>query len=187
MRHLIGLGLALVLAAAVYFAAAWGYLRLLRVPVANAAAATLPAGGGSLLHDKNVLLAFAALAGTALFAGICIAVPWISPLAAGLPGLALLSWTVLYGVNVQRAVHYIPLKSDAFGDGFEAMLINGILAAAGLVMIVPLFVPSRWRGPVRPDTPWTPVESSSLLSDWTETAPISPQQGPQPSTDPPPW
>ena len=187
MRHLIGLALALLLAAAVYFAAAWGYLRLLRVPVVNGAAATLPAGGGSLLHDKNVLLAFAAVAGTALFAGVCIAVPRISPLAAGLPGLALLAWTVLYGVNVHRAVHYIPLKSDAFGTGFEAMGFNGVLAAAGLVMIVPLFIPSRWRGPVRPDAPWTPAESSSLLSDWTETTPISPQLGPQPSEEPPPW
>ena len=191
MRHLIGLALALVLAAAVYFAAAWGYLRLLRVPVANAAAATLPAGGGSLLHDKNVLLAFAALAGTALFAGICIAVPWISPLAAGLPGLALLAWTVLYGVNVQRAVHYIPLKPDAFGTGFEAMLFNGVLAAAGLVMIVPLFIPSRWRRYgqpyAEPDAASTLVGSSPLLSDWTETTPISPQQGPQPSSERPPW
>jgi hypothetical protein len=187
MRHLIGLGLALLLAAAVFFAATWGYLRLLRIPVVNGAAATLPAGGGSLLHDKNVLFAFAAVAGTALFAGICVAAPRISPLAAGLPGLVLLAYTVLYLLNVHRAVHYIPLKSDAFGDGLEAMLINGILAAAGLVMIVPLFIPSRWRRPVRADAPWGPVESSSLLSDWTETAPISPQQGPQPSTDPPPW
>ena len=101
--------------------------------------------------------------------------------------VVLIAYTVLYLFNVHRAVHYIPLKSDAFGDGFAAMLINGVLAAAGLVMIVPLFIPSRWRRPVRPETPWTPAESSSLLSDWTETAPISPQQGPQPSTDPPPW
>ena len=95
MRHLIGLGLALLLAAAVFFAATWGYLRLLRIPVVNGAAATLPAGGGSLLHDKNVLLAFAALAGTALFAGICVAAPRISPLAAGLPGLVLLAYLSL--------------------------------------------------------------------------------------------
>ena len=190
MRHLIGLALALLLAAAVYFAAAWGYLRLLRVPVVNGAAATLPAGGGSLLHDKNVLLAFAAVAGTALFAGVCIAVPRISPLAAGLPGLALLAWTVLYGVNVHRAVHYIPLKSDAFGTGFEAMGFNGVLAAAGLVMIVPLFIPSRWRRSFRPEEagPYgVQPDSVSLLSDWTETAPISPQLGPKPSEEPPPW
>jgi hypothetical protein len=191
MRHLIGFGLALVLATAVFFAASWGYLRLLRVPVVNGAAATLPAGGGSLLHDKNVLLAFAAVAGTALLAGIFIAAPRISPLAAGLPGLALLAWTVLYGVSVRRAVHYIPLKGDAFGDGFVAMGFNGILAAAGLVMIVPLFIPSRWRrvrpDAAEPDAAFSPAASSSLLSDWTETAPISPQPGPQPSADAPPW
>jgi len=191
MRHLIGLGLALALAAAVFFAATWGYLRLLRIPVVNGAAATLPAGGGSLLHDKNVLLAVAAVAGTALFAGICVAAPRISPLAAGLPGLALIAWTVLYGVSVQRAVHYIPLKSNAFGAGFEAMLFNGILVAAGLVMIVPLFIPSRWRRygqpQEEPDAASTLVGSSPLLSDWTETAPISPQPGAPPSADPPPW
>src|SRR5215470_14876682 len=103
MRHLIGLALALALAAAVFFVGTWGYLRLLRVPVVNGAAATLPAAGGSLLHQRNVLLAFAALAGVGLLAGICIAVPRISPLAAGLPGLGLLAWTVLYLVNVGRA------------------------------------------------------------------------------------
>lgn len=186
MRHLIGFGISLVMAAAVFFGATWGYLRLLRIPVANGAASTLPAAGGSLLHDKNVLLAFAALAGVGLLAGICVAVPRISPLAAGLPGLALIAWTVLYAVNVGRAVRYIPLKTHAFGDGFEAMLFNGVLAAAGLAMIVPLFIPSRWRRQVvaadaGADAAATPAGSSSLLSsDWAETAPLSPQPGEQP-------
>jgi hypothetical protein len=194
MRHLIGFGLALVLAAAVFFGGSWGYLRLLRIPVVNGAAATLPAGGGSLLHDKNVLLAFAAVAGTALLAGLFVAVPRISPLAAGLPGLALIAWTVLYGVSVQRAVRYIPLKNDAFGGGFEAMLFNGILAGAGLAMIVPLFIPSRWRRQARPqDTepdaaqakPSTGLLSSDpntglLSSDWAETVPLPQQPGDPP-------
>jgi hypothetical protein len=194
MRHLIGFGLALVLAAAVFFGGSWGYLRLLRIPVVNGAAATLPAGGGSLLHDKNVLLAFAAVAGTALLAGLFVAVPRISPLAAGLPGLALIAWTVLYGVSVQRAVRYIPLKNDTFGDGFEAMLFNGILAAAGLAMIVPLFIPSRWRRQARPQgtepdaaqaKPSTGLLSSDpntglLSSDWAETVPLPQQPGDPP-------
>lgn len=183
MRHLIGFGLALVMAAAVFFGGAWGYLRLLRIPVVNGAASTLPAGGGSLWHDKNVLLALAAVAGVALLAGILVAAPRISPLAAGLPGLALLAWTVLYLVSVRRAVQYVPLKSDAFGTGFEAMLFNGVLAAAGLVMIVPLFIPSRWRQPLLagdealPDMAAAPAQSSSVLlsSDWAETAPIQQQ------------
>lgn len=84
MRHLAGFVLAIVLAVAIFFGATWGYLRLLRVPVVNGAAATLPAAGGSLLHQRNVLLAFAALAGVGLLAGICVAVPRISPLALSL-------------------------------------------------------------------------------------------------------
>jgi len=168
MRHVIGIGLAVGLAAAVFFAASWGYLRLLRIPVANGGASTLPAQGGGLLHDSNVLYAFAAVAGTTL--------------AAGLPGLALIAWTIVYGFSVRRAVHYIPLRGDTYGLGFEAMLMNGVLAAAGLALVVPLFIPSRWRP--RPDamTPAEARDATQVLEpttisltgndDWTtETAP----------------
>ena len=86
------------------------------------------------------------MAGTGLLAGILVAVPRISPLGAGLPGLLLLGLTARYVVSVRHAVSLIPLKSHSFGAGFEAMLFDGILGAAGLVMITPLFVPSRWRG-----------------------------------------
>jgi hypothetical protein len=183
MRHLIGSALALVVAAAVFFGGAWGYLRLLRIPVVNGATTTLPANGGSLLHDGNVLWAFGALAATALLIGICAALPWISPLATGLPGLVLIGVTVWYGVHVRQAVRYIPLRGDAFGDGFEAMLFNGVLLAAGLVMVVPLFVPSRWRyrgaEPDDLDPDLAPVTGSTLLaSDWAETAPIAHPQTP---------
>jgi hypothetical protein len=149
MRHLFGVIGAIALAAAVFFAASWGYLRLLQIPVVNGGASTLPAQGGSLLHDTNVLYAFAAVAGTALLAGIFVAVRQVSPLAAGLPGLVLLAWTVVYGFSVRRAVHYIPLRGHTYGTGFEAMLFSGVLAAAGLALVVPLFIPSRWRSPAR--------------------------------------
>ena len=39
----------------------------------------------------------------------------------------------------------IPLKTHIYGQGFEAMLFNGVLALVGLAMVIPLFVPSRWR------------------------------------------
>jgi hypothetical protein len=186
MRHVIGFALAIVLAAAVFFGGAWGYLRLLRVPVVNGAAATLPAGGGSLLHSTSVLYALAAVAGTGLLAGLLIAAPRISPLAAGLPGLVLIAWTVLYIVSVRHAVQYIPFKNNAFGVGFEAMLFNGVLAVAGLVMIVPIFIPSRWQRRVLPGDPdglpigadaGTVSSTGSLLlsSDWKETAPTAEQ------------
>jgi hypothetical protein len=145
MRHRIGIVLAVIMTGALFFPGAWGYLRLLRLPAAAGRLSPLPAGGGSLISDKNVLIALAAVAGTSLLAGILIGMPRISPLAAGLPGLLLLGWTGLYLVNVRQGVDLIPLRSDPFGTGFEAMLFNGVLGAAGLAMIIPMFVPSRWR------------------------------------------
>ncbi len=94
-----------------------------------------------------MLAALAALAATGLAAGILVAVPRISPLAAGLPGLLLIAWTVLYLVSVRQAVELIPLRSNTFGAGWESLLFNGVLGGAGLAMIVPLFLPSRWRRP----------------------------------------
>jgi hypothetical protein len=145
MRHRIGMILAVIMAGVLFFPGAWGYLRLLRFPAPVGQLSQLPAGGGSLISDHKVLIALAAIAGTGLLIGILMAVPWISPLAAGLPGLLLLGWTGLYLDSVRRAVGLIPLRSDPFGAGFEAMLFNGILGVAGMAMIIPMLVPSRWR------------------------------------------
>ena len=184
MRHLIGVALAIVMAATVFFAGSWGYLKLLTGP---AKGGVLPAGGGSLIHDHAVLEGFGVLLAVGLLAGILMVVPAISPLASGLPGLALLAWSGLYLFSVRRAVQYIPLKSQTYGTGFETMLFDGLLAAAGLAMIIPLFVPSRWRsrpvaaGPAPyeatpasyPDlgATQTMAGGDGLLSDWAETRP----------------
>jgi len=181
MRHLLGVVLAIVLAVAVFFAASWGYLKLLIGP--TGLSGPLPAGGGSLLHNHAVLEGFGALLGVGLLAGLLIAIPRISPLAAGLVGLLLLAWTALYLVSVRHAVRYIPLKTRAYGAGFEAMLFDGILALAGLVLIIPLFIPSRWVGKRTPaPEPYAGTTTSfpdltatetmhadnSLLPDWTQ-------------------
>jgi hypothetical protein len=184
MRHLVGVALAIVLAAAVFFAASWGYLKLLIGP---AGLGTLPVGGGSLLHNHAVLEGFAALLGVGLVAGLLVAIPRVSPLAAGLVGLALLAWTALYLVSVRHAVQYIPLKTRAYGAGFEAMLFDGVLALAGLVLVIPLFIPSRWAGKraVPAPEPYAGTTASfpdlastqtmhaddGLLSDWTRPQP----------------
>jgi hypothetical protein len=197
MRHLVGVVLAIVMAAAIFFAASWGYLKLLAAPVRGAA---LPAGGGSLIHDHAVLEGFGALLAVGLLAGLLIAVPRISPLAAGLPGLALLGWTGLYLFSVRHAVRYIPLKSHPYGAGFEALLFDGLLAMAGLAMIIPLFVPSRWvrravasatpasyetSAPDYPDLQATQtIGGGGLLADWTETRP---QPRPEPGHSQAPW
>src|SRR6201995_3589827 len=188
--------LAIIMAAALFFAASWGYLKLLIGP---AGVGRLPAGGGALLHNHAGLVGVGAPLGVALLAGLPMAGPRISPLAAGLPGLALLAWTGLYLFSVRHAVQYIPLKSRAYGTGFEALLFDGVLALVGMAMVIPLFVPSRWRGrrevsepePYAGTTAGFPAlqatqtmhTDSGLLSDWTQTRP---QQQAQPGDPPPP-
>ena len=200
MRHLLGVVLAIVLAAAVFFAASWGYLKLL---IGSAGPGTLPGGGGSLLHNHAVLEGFGALLGVGLLAGVLIAVPRISPLAAGLPGLALLAWTGLFLFSVRRAVQYIPLKTQPYGNGFEAMLFDGVLALGGLVMIVPLFVPSRWRGKPAVTSPepyaggtatfpdlqatQTMPADRGLFDEWTEPLPQVDPHSPGASPPQAPW
>src|ERR1700722_1995372 len=182
MRHLIGVALAIVMAAAVFFAGSWGYFKLL----GGTANGTLPAGGGSLIHDHAVLEGFGVLLALGLLAGVLMVLPMVSPLAAGLPGLALLAWTGLYLFDVHRAVRYIPLKSHTYGAGFETLLSDGLLALAGLALIIPLFVPSRWRRRPAVGEP-APFEAApgeyqdlgatqtiangGLLADWAETRP----------------
>jgi hypothetical protein len=148
MRHLYGIALAVVLSAAVFFGGGWGFHRL-HSTVPTPTATGLPASGGSLLDATGLLLGVAALLGVGLLAGLLLVIPRISPLAAGLPGLGLLAWTVLYVISVTKAVHYIPMRGQAYGAGFEALGISGVLGLAGVVLLMPLFVPSRWkRGPL---------------------------------------
>src|SRR5215472_6390300 len=197
MRHLIGVALAIVMAAAVFFAASWAYLKLLIGP---ARTGVLPAAGGSLIHNHAVLEGFGVLLAVGLLAGILMAVPWISPLASGLPGLALLAWSGLYLFSARHAIQYVPLKAYRYGAGFEALLFDGVLAMAGLAMIIPLFVPSRWRiravvaapppyeatPPAYPDlgATQTLAGGSGLLADWAET---SPQPRVEPGRSQAPW
>jgi hypothetical protein len=187
MRHVTGVALAFVMAIVLFFAGSWGYLKLLASP---ARSGVLPAAGGSLIHDHAVIEGFSALIAVGLLAAILAVAPAVSPLAAGLPGLALLGWTGLYLASAQRAVRYIPLRPGPFGTGFEALLFDGVLALAGLVMVVPLFVPSRWRRRAAGPSPYGGVAAgypdleatqamaaSELLDNWTGTMP-------QPRMDP---
>jgi hypothetical protein len=123
------------MAAALFFGAGWGIARIM---AARAQGLTIASA-----HDRTAL---AALAGTGLLLGIGVAAPRISPLAAGLPGLAMVGWSVYYVVSASRALRLVPLKHQAAAGGLTTMLTTGLLAALGLAMIVPLFVPSRWRG-----------------------------------------
>ena len=154
MRHLYGVALAVLLAAAVYFGAAWGYTLVFNGVGASAAANSgqptangggLPAAGGSLFLNGHVMLGGGLMLAVGLAIGLLMVLPRVSPLASGLPGLVLVAWTALYVTDVREAVKLIPWPTHGFGQGFEILLFDGLLGLAGLAMIVPLFVPSRWR------------------------------------------
>jgi len=134
MRHLIGLLLAIALAAALFLAGGWGAEHFAAV-----------AAHRTSLPGRTGLIALAAMVGTGVFLGILLVVPAISPLATGLPGLALLGWTALLALSPHRALAWIPLQGHAVGAGFRVLLLTGTLALLGAAMIIPMFLPSRWR------------------------------------------
>jgi hypothetical protein len=134
MRHLFGVVLGVLTGGAVYVGAGWGVDKII---VLHA--------GGSKLTSTHGLIAVAVVVAVGLLLGILMAVPAVSPLAPGLPGIVLLGWSALLVVSFNHATKLIPLHAHTFAVGFHSMLTSGVLAVLGAAMIVPLFVPSRWR------------------------------------------
>ena len=141
MRHLIGLILAIALSAMLFFGAAWGVNRIIERRGTVTAAGTQFA-----LTSTYGLIVVGVVVVTGLVIGALMTVPAISPLATGLPGLLLLAWSALVVMHSHYAFRYMPLPGTHFGKGFSYLLFNGALALVGAAMIIPLFIPSRWRG-----------------------------------------
>ncbi len=156
MRHLFGIVVGVVLAAALFFGGGWGFHRL--VSLTNVTSAQLTSTRG--------LTSLAAMLGTGLLLGVLMAAPRVSPLATAVPGVAALAATALYVASPSRAVSLIPMKTSTFGLGAHALLGTGIYALLGIAMIIPLFVPSRWRKqPLgEEDEPMGMAAASSYLS-----------------------
>jgi len=135
MRHLIGLILAVALAAAVFFGGGWG-----------AEHVSALAGHSVGLPSRTGLIGLAVMLGLGLLAGVLLLMRPVSPLATGLPGLVLLGWSALLAVSARHALAWIPLQAYSYGAGFRALLLNGTLAFAGIALVLPLFLPGRWHG-----------------------------------------
>jgi hypothetical protein len=165
-----------------FFAGAWGYHELLNPTVVPGQSSALPAGGGSLLSNSSALLALVAVVAAGLLAGLFVIIRRLSPLAAGLPGLLLLAWTGLYLVSVRRAVDLIPLRTQTFGAGWQALLTHGLLSAAGVVMVLPMCIPSRWRAPRHGDDiePGSSLKDDEYLAAVKSDAPRLPRRGSEP-------
>ena len=134
MRHLFGAVLAVVMGAALFLAAGWGVAEITSLRSRDV-----------ILTSTHGLAALAAVLAAGLLLGVMLAAPGLSPVGTGLPGILLLGWSALLVVSARRAIRLIPLQGHPFADGFESMLTNGVLVLVGAVMVVPLFIPSRWR------------------------------------------
>jgi hypothetical protein len=140
MRHITGLILALVLSAALFFGAGWG---IATFSVMQAGRGTQ---AGSAWANTHNALPLTALVCAGLLIGVLLAVRAVSALATGLPGLAALGWSAFVLLRGRQALSYVPLSGSHVAVGFSTLLSTGTLALAGTAMIIPLFMPSRWRG-----------------------------------------
>ncbi|WP_328808009.1 hypothetical protein [Nonomuraea antri] len=113
--------------------------------VLQSATATPPGG-------QNLWIALGALAAVGLVVGLVVA-GRVSPVAAFVPSMVLLAWTVVYALDMNRALSLIPsepsvnqLVRDA-GAGNKALLTAGVYALLGVAMFIPVLMPSRWSRP----------------------------------------
>jgi hypothetical protein len=93
----------------------------------------------------------------------------VSPLAAFVPSMVLLAWTVIYALDVNRALSLIPSEPSVnqiirdAGFGAKTMLTTGVFALLGVALFIPVLMPSRWsrqREDVEDDYESAPENSS---------------------------
>ncbi|MER6951305.1 hypothetical protein ABT294_45545 [Nonomuraea sp. NPDC000554] len=137
MRHFAGLLVGLVVTAALLGAGGWA------VQQAVSSAAANPAGG------QTMWIALGSMAAIGLVVGLVVA-GQISPLATFVPAMVLLAWTVVYALDVTRAISLIPAEPSVnqllreAGAGAKTLLTTGVYALLGVVLFIPVLMPSRW-------------------------------------------
>jgi hypothetical protein len=146
MRHILGLLAGIVVAAAVLFGGGWAAQEAVR----GAAQNVDPVKDGRLLVALGVMIVVGALVGLVL-------VGRLSPLAAFIPSMVLLAWTVVYALDVTRAADLAPTGASLqkelaqAGQGMQALLFSGVYGLLGVALFIPVLMPSRWSGPPRED------------------------------------
>ena len=138
MRHLIGLVLGIVLTPLLAAGPVWSYQR----------AAGL-AGTARSFEDlrPDVLPAIAVMAAIGLVLGLVLAARWVSPLASLVPALAYLGVTGAYVAAPFQVLPRVP-EGEPYGIGV-AFLGSGVYALLGMALLIPSFLPSRWRRAAR--------------------------------------
>ncbi|WP_327582641.1 hypothetical protein OHA25_42915 [Nonomuraea sp. NBC_00507] len=132
-----GLLIGLVVTAAVVAGGGWA------VQQAVGSAAAAPP------DSQKMWIALGAMAAVGLVLGLVVA-GRVSPLAAFVPSMVLLAWTVIYALDVNRALSLIPSEPSVnqiirdAGFGAKTMLTTGVFALLGVALFIPVLMPSRW-------------------------------------------
>lgn len=132
MRHVFGFVLGLVMVPAVVVVPGWALPRLDYI-----------AGFGGDFVSATGLITVVPLMVLALLVGVCVAVRRVSALATTLPGMALVGWTGVYVALPTLAVGVLP--GTEWGQGVAQLLALGVYLPFGLMLLLPMFMPSRWR------------------------------------------
>jgi hypothetical protein len=145
MRHFFGLLIGLVMTAVLLLGGGWA------VQEAGVSLIPLPEESGS-----KTWIALGVMAAIGFLLGLVIA-GRVSPLAAFIPSMVLLAWTVVYALDVRRAMGLIP-DDPAFheellqaGRGMGLLLTTGVYALLGIALFLPVLMPSRWAARVHED------------------------------------
>ncbi|WP_030909224.1 hypothetical protein [Streptosporangium amethystogenes] len=138
MRHVFGVLVGLVVTALLLFGAGWA------VQEAGVGLVPLPAESG-----PKIWIALGVMAAIGLLVGLVV-VGRASPLATFVPSMVLLAWTVVYTLDVRRAMGLVPddptfhrLLLQA-GRGMGLLLTTGVYALLGILLFLPVLMPSRW-------------------------------------------
>ncbi|RCG33401.1 hypothetical protein DQ384_02495 [Sphaerisporangium album] len=146
MRHFLGLLLGVVVTAVLLAGAGWASQDAVRGMVSVA-------GGTAVdpVRDTKALVGIGAMLVVGLLFGLVVA-GRVSPLATFVPSMALLAWTVIYALDVNRALNLAPTDAAMdpmivqAGKGMQDLLSRGVFALLGIALFVPVLMPSRWTG-----------------------------------------
>ncbi|MCW2879871.1 MAG: hypothetical protein JWQ95_3971 [Sphaerisporangium sp.] len=148
MRHFLGLLVGVVVTAVLLAGAGWASQDAVRGLASTAGGV---AGAVDPVRDTKALIGLGAMLAAGLVLGLVVA-GRISPLATFVPSMVLLAWTVIYALDVNRALGLAPTDPSMnpiivqTGKGMQDLLGKGILAMLGIALFIPVLMPSRWAG-----------------------------------------
>ena len=189
MRHVFGLLIGVVVTAVLLIGGGWAAQEAARGVSQNLDPVT----------DTRMLIAISVMAVLGLLLGLML-VRRPSPLVTFVPSIVLLSWTLVYALDVSLATGFAPTGAAVqqelaqAGKGAITLLSTGVYGLFGVALFIPVLMPSRWAAAPRDEEEeqeeeeeaigfWreaeTPLPTASI---WTGESPI--KESPSPAAAP---